>query len=214
MRILLIGPPGGGKGTQAKFIVDNLKIPQISTGDMLRDHVNNKTPLGIEAKSYMRNGDLVPDSTILNMMKHRLNSDDCCNGYILDGFPRTIPQAVGLDGLLNNLKQTLDIVVVIDVPDDSIVKRMSGRRLHPSSGRIYHVIYDPPKKEGFDDTTEEKLIIREDDQEETVRKRLEIYHELTSPLINYYDKKGLIKKVDGNQDIINVSKLIEKLIKQ
>ena len=213
MRILLISPPGGGKGTQAKFIVNNLKIPQISTGDMLRENVSNKTDLGIEAKSYMKNGELVPDSTILNMMKHRLNNDDCYNGYILDGFPRTIPQAVGLDDLLNNLNQTLDIVVVIDVPDNSIVKRMSGRRLHPSSGRIYHIIYDPPKKEGYDDVTGEELIMREDDREDTVRKRLKIYNELTSPLINYYDKKGIIEKVDGNQDIINVSKLIEKLIK-
>jgi adenylate kinase len=213
MRILLIGPPGGGKGTQAKFIVNKLNIPQISTGDMLRENVNNKTSLGIEAQSYMKNGELVPDTTILNMMENRLNNKDCNYGYILDGFPRTIPQAIGLDDLLKKLNQTLDIVIIIDVPDNSIVNRMSGRRLHPASGRIYHIIYDPPKKDGYDDITREKLIIREDDKEQTVRKRLNIYHDLTSPLINYYDKKGIVKKIDGDQDILDVSKLIEKLLK-
>ena len=213
MRILLIGPPGGGKGTQAKFIVNKLNIPQISTGDMLRENVNNKTSLGIEAQSYMKNGELVPDKTILNMMENRLKNKDCNYGYILDGFPRTIPQAIGLDDLLKKLNQTLDIVIIIDVPDNSIVNRMSGRRLHPASGRIYHIIYDPPKKDGYDDITGEELIIREDDKEQTVRKRLNIYHDLTSPLINYYDKKGVVKKIDGDQDILDVSKLIEKLLK-
>ena len=161
----------------------------------------------------MKNCELVPDKTILNMMENRLKNKDCNYGYILDGFPRTIPQAIGLDDLLKKLDQTLDIVIIIDVPDNSIVKRMSGRRLHPSSGRIYHIIYDPPKKVGYDDITGEELIIREDDKEQTVRKRLNIYYDLTSPLINYYDKKGIVKKIDGDQDISDVSKLIGKLLK-
>ena len=212
MRILLIGPPGGGKGTQAKFIVEKYSIPQISTGDMLREHVKNKTTLGIEAQFYIDKGELVSDSTILDMMKSRLADKDCNNGYILDGFPRTIPQAEGLDKLLDRLKQVIDFVIVIDVPDHSIVNRMGGRRLHPASGRIYHIIYDPPKKENIDDITGERLIIREDDTEDTVRKRLRIYHEITSPLIKYYSQRGVVKNIDGNQNIKDVSKSLELIL--
>ena len=214
MRILLIGPPGGGKGTQAKLIVEKYSIPQISTGDMLRKHVKNNTTLGIEAQGYMDKGELVSDSTILSMMKSRLTDKDCNNGYILDGFPRTIPQAEGLDKLLDRLNHIIDIVIVIDVPDDSIVHRMGGRRLHPASGRIYHMIYDPPKKENIDDITGERLIIREDDTEDTVRKRLRIYHKTTSPLIKYYSQRGVLKKIDGNQNIKDVSKSIEGILQK
>ena len=147
MRILLLGPPGGGKGTQAKFLIRKLDIPQISTGDMLREHVTKQTSLGIKAKEYMSSGALVPDEVILGMMQERLSNQDCKNGYILDGFPRTIPQALGLDELLEKLNQTLDAVIVIDVSDDNIVDRMSGRRVHMSSGRVYHIEYNPPKIE-------------------------------------------------------------------
>jgi len=212
MRILLLGPPGGGKGTQAKFLINKLNIPQISTGDMLREHVNKQTSLGIKAKEYMSSGALVPDEVILGMMQDRLLNDDCKNGYILDGFPRTIPQALGLDKLLEKLNQALDAVIVIDVGDDNIVNRMGGRRVHMASGRVYHIEYNPPKIEGKDDETQEDLVIREDDKEETVRKRLEIYHNETSPLINYYKEKNIVSVIDGELNISDVSQEIEKII--
>ena len=189
MKILLIGPPGGGKGTQAKKLMLKFDIPQISTGDMLREHVKKMTSLGVKAKEFMDNGELVTDSIILDMMKERLAQSDCTNGYILDGFPRTIPQAEGLDILLEQLNSPLDKAVVIDVDDNSIVERMGGRRVHPSSGRVYHIKFNPPKDKDKDDKTGEPLIIRQDDKKETVLKRLEIYHEITSPLIKYYTKK-------------------------
>ena len=170
MRIMLLGPPGGGKGTQAKFIQESLSIPQISTGDMLRENVKNKTSLGNEAKGYMNRGELVPDDVILNMMKDRLQKNDCKNGYILDGFPRTIPQAKGLSSLLSDINQDLDMVILLNLNDDIIVKRMGGRRVHPDSGRVYHIEYNPPKVNNKDDITGEDLIIRPDDQEDTVRK--------------------------------------------
>jgi len=212
MRILLLGPPGGGKGTQAKFLIEKLDIPQISTGDMLREHVTKKTSLGIKAKEYMNSGALVPDEVILGMMQERLSNQDCKNGYILDGFPRTIPQALGLDELLEKLNQTLDAVIVIDVSDDNIVDRMGGRRVHMSSGRVYHIEYNPPKIEGKDDITQEDLIIREDDKEETVRKRLKIYHNETSPLINHYKNKNIVSQINGELNISDVSQEIEKII--
>ena len=212
MKILLLGPPGGGKGTQAKFLIEKLYIPQISTGDMLREHVTKQTSLGIKAKEYMSSGALVPDEVILGMMQERLLNEDCKNGYILDGFPRTIPQALGLDKLLEKLKQTLDAVIVIDVSDDNIVDRMGGRRVHMASGRVYHIIYNPPKVEGKDDKTQEDLIIREDDKEETVRKRLEIYHNETSPLINHYKEQNIVSRINGELNISDVSQEIEKII--
>ena len=212
MKILLLGPPGGGKGTQAKFLIEKLNIPQISTGDMLREHVNKKTSLGIEAKEYMNNGALVPDEVILGMMQERLLNEDCKNGYILDGFPRTIPQAIGLDKLLEKLNQALDAVIVIDVSDDKIVDRMGGRRVHLPSGRVYHIEYNPPKIEGKDDETQEDLVVREDDKEETVRKRLEIYHNETSPLINHYKHKNIVFQINGELKISDVSQEIEKII--
>ena len=212
MKILLLGPPGGGKGTQAKFLIEKLHIPQISTGDMLREHVTKQTSLGIKAKEYMSSGALVPDEVILGMMQERLLNEDCKNGYILDGFPRTIPQALGLDKLLEKLNQALDAVIVIDVSDDNIVDRMGGRRVHLPSGRVYHIEYNPPKIEGKDDETQENLIVREDDKEETVRKRLEIYHNDTSPLINHYKHKNIVFQINGELKLSDVSQEIEKII--
>jgi len=211
MKILLLGPPGGGKGTQASFLIETFGIPQISTGDMLRAHVRDKTDLGNKAKQYMDSGSLVPDEVILGMMSERLKEDDCKNGYILDGFPRTMPQAEGLDLLLSKLNQNLDSVIVIKVDDDIIVERMSGRRVHPSSGRVYHVKYNPPKIENKDNETGDDLIIRIDDQEDTVRKRLGIYHIDTSPLINYYNKKGIVHSIDGASDITEVRNSINQI---
>ena len=202
MRILLLGPPGGGKGTQSKFLMEEFDIPQISTGDMLRSHVTNNTNLGIKAKEFMDKGELVTDSLILDMMELRFKDSDCNNGFILDGFPRTIKQAEGLDVLFSKINQKLDNVVVIDVEDNEIVKRMSGRRMHPKSGRVYHVKFNPPKNEGKDDITNEDLITRDDDKEETVRNRLQVYHKQTKPLINYYNKN--VFKVKGSEPIQTV----------
>ena len=208
MRIILLGPPGSGKGTQAKGITGGYSIPQISTGDMLREHIRNGTELGIEAKGYMDGGRLVPDDTILGMMKHRLTADDTSSGYILDGFPRTVPQAEGLQTMLRDIGQLIDHVISIEVSDDLIVERMSGRRVHPESGRVYHIKFNPPKVDGLDDITNEKLEIRDDDREDTVRKRLEVYHEQTKPLIEYYSRTGLVRSIDGSQDIGSVKELI------
>ncbi len=182
MRIILLGAPGAGKGTQAQFIKDKYGIPQISTGDMLRAAVKAGTPLGLEAKKIMDAGKLVSDDIIIGLVKERVAEPDCEKGYLLDGFPRTIPQADAMRE--NNID--VDFVVEIDVDDEEIIKRMSGRRVHPGSGRTYHVVYNPPKVEGKDDETGEDLIQRDDDQEETVRKRLAVYHEQTKPLIDYY----------------------------
>ena len=210
MRILLLGPPGGGKGTQANYLIKKLSIPQISTGDMLREHVKNKTSLGNEAQSYMNSGKLVPDNIILGMMNQRLLINDCENGFILDGFPRTLPQAHGLNKLLEDINLELTSVVVISVEDEQIIKRMGGRRVHPESGRVYHVDFNPPKIEGKDNQTGDDLIIREDDKESTVRKRLDVYHEQTKPLIDYYGENDIVKFIDGSQSIDMVSEDIKK----
>ena len=212
MKFLLIGPPGGGKGTQAKKLSSKFNIPQISTGDMLRDHVKKLSALGIKAKKFMDNGELVPDELILQMMKKKLSSDECINGYILDGFPRTLPQAEGLNILLNEIDSNLNKVIVIEVSDNIIIDRMAGRRVHKNSGRIYHIKFNPPKNEGFDDITNEPLSIRSDDKKETVKNRLNIYHELTKPLINFYDKNKILLTVNGEDSIENVfSNIIENL---
>ena len=212
MRILLIGPPGGGKGTQAKLIMKKYNIPQISTGDMLREHVKSKSELGLMAVEYMNKGELVPDSVILEMMGEKFNKPDCINGYILDGFPRTIPQAKGLDLLLKKLNNKIDKVIVISVSDNVIVDRMNGRRVHLNSGRIYHIVFNPPKKTDTDDITGEKLVIREDDKEDTVRHRLRVYHELTSPLVEYYSKNNSLVYIKGDQEIKHVFSSIEKIL--
>jgi len=212
MKIILVGPPGGGKGTQAKLIVKKLEIPQISTGDMLRDHVKNQTELGLKAKKHMEEGSLVPDNLILDMMEKRLKEFDCNRGYILDGFPRTIPQAEGLDNVLFNLNHQIDKVIVLEVNDDIIVDRMGGRRIHLPSGRIYHIKYNPPINENKDDQTNEELSIREDDKEETVRERLSIYHETTSPLIEYYKNKDLVSHIDGTLEINKINNQIISIL--
>ena len=184
MRLILLGPPGAGKGTQAGFIKERFGIPQISTGDMLRAAVREGTPLGIEAKKVMDSGGLVSDDIIIGLVKDRLTQDDCANGYMFDGFPRTIPQA----DAMKDAKVALDFVLVIEVDDSEIIERMSGRRVHPASGRTYHVKYNPPKVAGKDDVTGEDLIQRDDDREETVKKRLEVYHAQTKPLVEYYSQ--------------------------
>lgn len=182
MRLILLGAPGAGKGTQAQFITEKYGIPQISTGDMLRAAVKAGTPLGVEAKKVMDAGGLVSDEIILGLIAERLQQDDCANGFLFDGFPRTIPQA---DALKKQGIQ-LDYVVEVDVADEEIIKRMSGRRVHPASGRTYHVIFNPPKVEGKDDVTGDDLIQRDDDNEVTVRKRLDVYHSQTRPLVHFY----------------------------
>ena len=184
MRLILLGPPGAGKGTQAAVITKTYNIPQISTGDMLRAAVKAGSPLGLEAKKVMDSGGLVSDDIIIGLVKDRLKQDDCVNGYLFDGFPRTIPQAEAM----KDAGVQIDVVLEIDVPDSDIVSRMSGRRVHTASGRTYHVHFNPPKVEGKDDVTGEDLIQRDDDREETVRKRLEVYHAQTRQLVDYYGK--------------------------
>ena len=186
MKLILLGAPGVGKGTQAQFITETYQIPQISTGDMLREAVKAETPLGLKVKAVMDRGDLVTDDIIIALVKDRISQPDCENGFLFDGFPRTIPQA---DALVDQ-GIDLDAIVEIAVPFDEIIKRMSGRRVHPGSGRTYHVEYNPPVKEGVDDETGEPLIQREDDQEDTVRDRLKVYEEQTSPLVAYYQAKA------------------------
>ncbi|KAA0873834.1 adenylate kinase [Nitrincola tapanii] len=182
MRIILLGAPGAGKGTQAQYITEKFGIPQISTGDMLRAAVKAGTPLGIQAKQVMDAGGLVSDEIIIGLVKERIQEADCAKGFLFDGFPRTLPQA----DALKDAGVKIDAVVEIDVDDEEIIKRMSGRRVHPGSGRTYHVVFNPPKVEGQDDVTGEELVQRADDQEDTVRQRLNVYHDQTKPLISYY----------------------------
>jgi len=184
MRLILLGGPGAGKGTQANVIKEKFGIPQISTGDMLRAAVKAGTELGLKAKGYMDSGGLVPDEVIIGLVKERIQEPDCEKGFLFDGFPRTIPQA----DAMKEAGVPIDAVVDIDVPDEEIIKRMSGRRAHLASGRTYHIVYNPPKVEGKDDVTGEPLVQRDDDKEETVKKRLDVYHEQTEPLIDYYKK--------------------------
>ena len=207
MQIILLGAPGAGKGTQAQVIMDKFGIPQISTGDMLRAAIKAGTELGLQAKKVMDAGQLVSDDLIIGLVKERVAQADCAGGFLLDGFPRTIPQA----DAMKEAGISVDFVVEIDVPDEEIVKRMSGRRVHSGSGRTYHVVYNPPKVEGKDDVTGEDLIIRPDDEAETVRKRLAIYHEQTKPLIGYYSKDAAAGistylKFDGTKTVDAVSK--------
>ncbi|MBT7950636.1 MAG: adenylate kinase [Gammaproteobacteria bacterium] len=217
MKIILLGPPGAGKGTQANFIKEVFNIPQISTGDMLRAAVSAGTPLGLQAKKIMDAGELVSDEIILNLVKERISQDDCQQGYLFDGFPRTIVQAEGL----KNIGVNVEYVVELQADDNEIVKRMSGRRVHLASGRTYHVIFNPPKQPDIDDESGESLIQRDDDQEDTVRKRLQVYHEQTSPLIEYYskmateDSNNALKylQVNGMGDVEEIKKEIVKALK-
>ena len=211
MRIILLGAPGAGKGTQAQFLMAKYGIPQISTGDMLRAAIKAGTSLGKKAKEVMDAGQLVSDELIIGLVKERITQEDCAKGFLLDGFPRTIPQA---DAMKEN-GVDVDYVIEFEVPDDVIVERMAGRRVHSGSGRVYHLIYNPPKVEGKDDVSGEDLSIRPDDEEATVRKRLGIYHDLTKPLVNYYQadaKSNLCKylTLDGTQAVTDVSDLLSK----
>lgn len=213
MRIILLGAPGAGKGTQAQFIMEKYGIPQISTGDMLRAAIKAGTELGKQAKSVIDAGQLVSDDIILGLIKERIAQDDCEKGFLLDGFPRTIPQADGLKAM----GIAVDYVIEFDVADDVIVERMAGRRAHLASGRTYHVVYNPPKVEGKDDITGEDLVVRDDDKEETVRARLGVYHEQTAPLIEYYGKEAAegrtqYLKFDGTKAVADVSADIEKAL--
>lgn len=184
MRIILLGAPGAGKGTQAHFITTRFGVPQISTGDMLRAAVKAESPLGLQVKEVMASGGLVTDEIIIALVKERITQPDCVNGFLFDGFPRTIPQAQAME----DADIAIDVVIDIAVDDEEIVKRLSGRRVHLDSGRVYHVVFNPPRKAGFDDVSGEPLIQREDDKEDTVRKRLRLYHEQTKPLVDFYQK--------------------------
>ncbi|MBC9131694.1 adenylate kinase [Frischella sp. Ac48] len=213
MRIILLGAPGAGKGTQAQFIMQKYGIPQISTGDMLRAAVKAQTSLGLQAKELMDKGQLVTDDLVIALVKERISQPDCKNGFLLDGFPRTVPQADAMKA--SGIK--VDYVLEFDVPDEVIVDRMSGRRIHQTSGRVYHVKYNPPKNEGIDDITGEPLTIRKDDHEDIVKKRLVEYHQLTKPLINYYQnekKAGNTEyfRIDGTQPVEKVTHELEKIL--
>tara|TARA_Y100000590_G_C15718907_1_gene1012845 strand:- start:650 stop:1297 length:648 start_codon:yes stop_codon:yes gene_type:complete len=212
MRLLLIGPPGVGKGTQAKFLVNHFKIPQISTGDMLRENVQNNTALGTEANIYMKEGKLVPDTVILQMIKKRLNKNDCSNGYILDGFPRTEPQANGLDKLLKSLNQRLDCVMVMNIDDSMIINRLSNRRSCKNCNQVYNLLYDPPKTDDICDSCNVKLFLRDDDIPSTIKKRLIIYREQTEPVIEYYTKFGITKIIDSKGSIKDIKNNIIKIL--
>jgi adenylate kinase len=216
MRVILLGPPGAGKGTQAQFIVNTFKIPQISTGDMLRAAVKAQTPLGVEAKVVMDSGKLVSDDIIIELVKERIARPDCANGFLLDGFPRTTTQA----DALRNAQVKIDFVIELKVENAAIIERMSGRLVHANSGRVYHRLYQPPKVDGKDDLTGEALIQRDDDREETVQKRLAVYHEQTSPLVDYYqtwsqsghDMAPVYCQVSGHNSVDEVREQIHNIL--
>lgn len=199
MKIIMLGAPGAGKGTQAKQIAGKYSIPHISTGDIFRANIKNGTDLGKKAKEYMDQGLLVPDELTCDLVMDRIQQDDCKNGFVLDGFPRTIPQAQALDAALTKIGEHMDYAIDVDVPDESIVSRMSGRRACLDCGATYHIVSLPPKTEGKCDHCGSDLVLRDDDKPETVQKRLTVYHEQTQPLIDYYQKQGILKSVDGTQ---------------
>ena len=212
MRIIMLGAPGAGKGTQAKQIATKYQIPHISTGDIFRANIKNGTELGKKAKEYMDQGLLVPDELTCDLVVDRIGQDDCANGFVLDGFPRTIPQAECLDEALKNMGQSMDFAIDVDVPDSHIVERMSGRRACLSCGATYHVVAIPPKTEGICDVCGKELVLRDDDKPETVQKRLDVYHEQTQPLIDYYEKQGILHSVDGTQPMEDVFASIDAII--
>ena len=212
MKIIMLGAPGAGKGTQAKKIAEKYQIPHISTGDIFRANIKNGTELGKKAKTYMDQGLLVPDELTCDLVVDRVKQEDCKNGYILDGFPRTIPQAESLDEALGQMGESLDYAINVDVPDEHIVNRMSGRRACVGCGATYHMVYAPTKKEGVCDVCGAELILRDDDKPETVQKRLSVYHEQTQPLIDYYKGKGILKDVDGTKDMDVVFQAITDIL--
>ena len=212
MKIIMLGAPGAGKGTQAKKIAAKYEIPHISTGDIFRANIKNGTELGKKAKTYMDQVLLVPDELVVDLVVDRVNQDDCANGYVLDGFPRTIPQAEALTKALETLGQKVDYAIDVNVPDENIVKRMGGRRACVGCGATYHLEYAAPKKDGICDTCGGELILRDDDKPETVQKRLNVYHEQTQPLIDYYTNEGILKTVDGTVDINDVFQAIVEIL--
>lgn len=212
MKIIMLGAPGAGKGTQAKMIADKYNIPHISTGDIFRANIKEGTELGKKTKTYMDNGELVPDDLVVDLVVDRVGKEDAVNGYVLDGFPRTIHQAEALDAALAALNDKVDYAIDIDVPDENIVNRMSGRRACVSCGGTYHIVNIPPKKEGICDVCGGKLILRDDDKPETVQKRLSVYHEQTQPLIDYYTEKNILKAVDGTCSMEEVFKAVTDIL--
>lgn len=201
MKIIMLGAPGAGKGTQAKKIAEKYQIPHISTGDIFRANIKEGTELGMKAKQFMDQGLLVPDEVTIGMLLDRIHKDDCENGYVLDGFPRTIPQAESLTKALTEIGEKIDYAIDVDVPDENIVNRMAGRRACLTCGATYHVTFAPPKKEGICDVCGAELVLRDDDKPETVQKRLSVYHEQTQPLITYYKEAGVLVSVDGTQEM-------------
>lgn len=212
MKIIMLGAPGAGKGTQAKKIAAKYDIPHISTGDIFRANIKNGTELGNKAKTYMDQGLLVPDELVVDLVVDRIQQDDCKNGYVLDGFPRTIPQAEALDKALAALGDKVDYAIDVNVPDENIVNRMGGRRACVGCGATYHLVYAPTKTEGICDVCGKELILRDDDKPETVQKRLNVYHEQTQPLIDYYTNAGILKTVDGTVDINDVFAAIVEIL--
>ena len=212
MKIIMLGAPGAGKGTQAKKIAEKYSIPHISTGDIFRANIKNGTELGMKAKTYMDQGLLVPDELVVDLVVDRVQQEDCANGYVLDGFPRTIPQAEALDNALSALGQKMDYAINVEVPDENIVNRMGGRRACVGCGATYHLVYAPTKVENVCDNCQGELILREDDKPETVQKRLNVYHEQTQPLIDYYTAKEIMVEVDGTVDINDVFQAIVNIL--
>ena len=212
MKIIMLGAPGAGKGTQAKKIAAKYDIPHISTGDIFRANIKNGTELGNKAKTYMDQGLLVPDELVVDLVVDRVQQDDCKNGYVLDGFPRTIPQAEALDKALAALGDKVDYAIDVNVPDENIVNRMGGRRACVGCGATYHLVYAPTKTEGICDVCGKELILRDDDKPETVQKRLGVYHDQTQPLIDYYTKSGVLKEVDGTVDMEDVFQAIVEIL--
>ena len=212
MKIIMLGAPGAGKGTQAKKLAERYSIPHISTGDIFRANIKNGTELGKKAKAYIDEGALVPDELVVDLVVDRFKIPDCANGYVLDGFPRTIPQAEALEAALNAIGETVDFAINIEVPDENIINRMSGRRACVGCGATYHVIYNPTKVEGVCDNCGEKLILRQDDKPETVKNRLSVYHAQTQPLIDFYNKKGVLAEVDGTKDMDDVFNAIVNIL--